>query len=86
MLNFQYKIAVKVSKGQICNGTKSKINVTRSTICVEIFMLVSKTAQGGYYAALLMHTAKSKNFMQDNFEGFDECMVIHKKIAHQFFN
>ena len=30
-----------------------KIYVTRSTICVENFILVSLTAQGCYYAALL---------------------------------
>jgi len=31
-----------------------KIDVTRSTICVENFILVSETAQGWYYAAVLM--------------------------------
>ena len=30
-----------------------KINVTRSTICVENFILVSQTVQGWHYAALI---------------------------------
>ena len=32
-----------------------KFDATRSNICVKKFILVSKTAQGFYYAALLLH-------------------------------
>ena len=49
-------MAVKVTKGQICSGTISKFYVTRSTICVESFILVSKSAHKAPfwpYAALL---------------------------------
>ena len=44
-------MSAKITKGQIYYI--KKINITRSTICVENFMLVSKSAQGWYYAALL---------------------------------
>ena len=46
-------MAVKFTKGQICNGTISKIYVTRSTIYMESFILVSQSAQLLHYAALL---------------------------------
>jgi len=47
-------MALKVTKGQIWSGTISKIDVPRSITYVKNFILVSKTAQGWYYAALLI--------------------------------
>ena len=46
-------MAVKVTKGQICNDTISKI---RSTLYVESFIIVSQSAQNAqilHYAAVL---------------------------------
>jgi len=46
MLNiFNTKMAIEVTKGQIWSDTiYQKIDVTRSTICEENFILVSKSA------------------------------------------
>ena len=44
-------MVVNITKGQIWSGMhyiKSKNGVTRSTNCVENFILVSQTAQGWY--------------------------------------
>ena len=41
-----FKMAVKANKGQICDGTISKVHVTRGyTICVESCMGLWKSAQ-----------------------------------------
>ena len=37
MFHFCFKIAVNVTKGQICNGATSKIHVTKSTISVKSY-------------------------------------------------
>jgi len=58
MLNFQHKNGCK---GQIWIGIISKNDVTRSTICVENLISVSKTAQGWYYAALLIESTNHIN-------------------------
>ena len=39
---------------QRSNLAQQKLDVTRSTICMENFILVSKTAQGWYHATLLI--------------------------------
>ena len=55
MLNFQQKNGCKGhQRSNIEWHYIKKINVARSTIYVENFILVSKTAQGWYYAALLI--------------------------------
>ena len=46
-------MAVKITEGQICDGSISKICVTRSTPYMENFIIVSKSAQLLHYAALL---------------------------------
>jgi len=52
MLNFQHKNGCKGHQRLL--ALYQKINVTWSTIYVENFILVSETAQGWYYAALLI--------------------------------
>ena len=50
-------MAVKVINGQsrVALHAYQTINVTRSTIYVENFILVSEKAQGWYYAAIPKH-------------------------------
>ena len=55
---FNTKMAVKVTRVALYQ----KINVTRSTIYVENFILVSETAQGWYYAAVLSRIMNYENF------------------------
>jgi len=55
-------MAVKVSKGQICNGTTSKINVTRSKICMKSYIAI-KMMQ--YYATLLEYPLISSEMDSD---------------------
>ena len=52
-----------------------KTNVTRSTIYVENFMLVSETAQGWYYAALLYGVNSRASVIQISMHQFH-----HKKV------
>jgi len=57
-----------------------KINVTRSTIYVENFILVSETAQGWYYATLLskqiskvsQSVENSVNFISTSWRGLED--------------
>ena len=42
---FSTLLTVKVTKDQICDGTISKMHVTRSTISVESFMILQKSAR-----------------------------------------
>ena len=48
-------MAVKVTKAGVALCVYEKIGVTRSNVCVENFTLVSKSAQGWYYATLQGH-------------------------------
>ena len=52
-------MAVKVTKGQICNGIVSKEYVTRNTTFMESFIIVSKNAQLLYYATLTIVSTRS---------------------------
>ena len=55
-------MAVKVTKGQICSGTISKFNVTRSASCVENFILVSKRAhKAPFFGPMPLYYSAYKN-------------------------
>ena len=60
-------MAVKFTKGQICNGTISK-NICHKeyigTIYMESFILVSQSAQLSHYAALLFCGLLRISFLQ----------------------
>ena len=58
LLNFQHKNGCEGHKGQICCGPVApfpKLYATRSTICVESFILVSKSAHKGSFWPYIYH-------------------------------
>ena len=67
MLNFQHKNSCEGHQRSNLEWLHiKKINVTRRTIYVENFILVSETAQGWYYAALLYKHYFDKNIWNDS--------------------
>ena len=53
--NDEFSIQKMATKGQICDGSISKKNyVTRSTTCMESFIIALKSAQLLHYVALLI--------------------------------
>ena len=59
-------MAVKVSKSQICTGTISKFNATRSTICVESFIRTCiKSTHKASFLALCYSTIKVSDLFEN---------------------